>query len=55
MGDPWDTTPTHTTLPPATQLVLERANLEAARLADAEVASEHVLLALVSRGHFPTG
>jgi hypothetical protein len=38
---------------PASQLVLERANLEAARLADAEVASEHVLLALVSRGHFP--
>jgi predicted DNA-binding transcriptional regulator AlpA len=55
MGDPWDTKPTHTTLPPATQLVLERANLEAARLADAEVASEHVLLALISRGHFPTG
>jgi predicted DNA-binding transcriptional regulator AlpA len=54
MGDPWDTTPTHTTLSPATQLVLERANLEAARLADAEVASEHVLLALISRGHFPT-
>jgi predicted DNA-binding transcriptional regulator AlpA len=55
MGDPWETTPTHRTLPPATQLVLERANLEAARLADAEVASEHVLLALISRGHFPTG
>ena len=55
MGDPWDTTPTYRTLPPATQLVLERANLEAARLADAEVASQHVLLALISRGHFPTG
>jgi predicted DNA-binding transcriptional regulator AlpA len=55
MGDPWGTKPTHTTLSPATQLVLERANLEAARLADAEVASEHVLLALISRGHFPTG
>jgi hypothetical protein len=55
MGDPWDPEPTHTALSPATQLVLERANLEAARLADAEVASEHVLLALVSRGHFPTG
>jgi predicted DNA-binding transcriptional regulator AlpA len=55
MGDPWKTKPTHTTLPPATQLVLERANLEAARLADAEVASEHVLLALISRGYFPTG
>jgi predicted DNA-binding transcriptional regulator AlpA len=55
MGDPWETKPTHTTLSPATQLVLERANLEAARLADAEVASEHVLLALIGRGHFPTG
>jgi len=55
MGDPWETTPTHRTLSPATQLVLERANLEAARLADAEVASEHVLLALMSHGHFPTG
>jgi hypothetical protein len=54
MGDPWATTPTHRTLSPATQLVLERANLEAAQLADAEVASEHVLLALISRGHFPT-
>jgi hypothetical protein len=29
--------------------VLERANLEAARLADAEVSSEHVLLALTGR------
>jgi predicted DNA-binding transcriptional regulator AlpA len=55
MGDPWEAKPTHTTLSPATQLVLERANLEAARLADAEVASEHVLLALIGRGHFPTG
>jgi predicted DNA-binding transcriptional regulator AlpA len=54
MGDPWETAPTHRTLSPATQLVLERANLEAARLADAEVASEHVLLALISHGHFPT-
>jgi predicted DNA-binding transcriptional regulator AlpA len=55
MGDPWETTTTHRTLSPATQLVLERANLEAARLADAEVASEHVLLALINRGHFPPG
>jgi hypothetical protein len=55
MGDPWDPTPTHTTLSPAAQLVLERANLEATRLADAEVASEHVLLALIGRGDFPTG
>jgi Clp amino terminal domain, pathogenicity island component len=55
MGDPWDPKPTHTTLSPAAHLVLERANLEASRLADAEVASEHVLLALISRSHFPTG
>jgi ATP-dependent Clp protease ATP-binding subunit ClpA len=36
---------------------LERANLEAAALADAEVASEHVLLALTSRwaGSVATG
>jgi predicted DNA-binding transcriptional regulator AlpA len=54
MGDPWDTTPTHTTLSPATQLVLERANLDAARLADAEVTSEYVLLALIGRDRFPT-
>jgi Clp amino terminal domain, pathogenicity island component len=33
---------------PAFQLVLERANLEAVQLADAEVTSEHVLLALAS-------
>jgi hypothetical protein len=33
---------------PAFQLVLERANLEAVRLADTEVTSEHVLLALAS-------
>ena len=53
MGDPWDAKPTHTTLSPATQLTLERANFEAARLADAEVTSEHVLLALIGRGHLP--
>jgi ATP-dependent Clp protease ATP-binding subunit ClpA len=34
---------------PAVQLLLERANLEAALLADAEVSSEHVLLALTRR------
>jgi hypothetical protein len=49
MGDPFDIEPTHQSIPPATQLVLERANFEAARLADAEVASEHVLLALTSQ------
>lgn len=49
MGDPFDIEPTHLPIPPGTQLVLERANLEAAQLADAEVGSEHVLLALTSR------
>jgi Clp amino terminal domain, pathogenicity island component len=34
---------------PAVQLLLERASLEAVLLADAEVASEHVLLALTGR------
>jgi len=37
VGDPWEDTPTHTTLSPATQLILERASFEAAPLADAEV------------------
>jgi hypothetical protein len=41
--------PGRVSLPPATQLVLERAHLEAVRLADTEVTSEHVLLALASR------
>jgi hypothetical protein len=49
MGDPYDTPMTHRKVPPATQLALERANLEAAWLADAEVTSEHVLLALIGR------
>src|SRR6266545_2066294 len=51
MGDPYDTPVTHRKVPPATQLALERANLEAAWLADAEVTSEHVLLALTGRWH----
>jgi predicted DNA-binding transcriptional regulator AlpA len=49
MGDPYDAKPTHAEVEPATLIVLERANLEAARLADVEVTSEHVLLALASR------
>jgi hypothetical protein len=48
LGDPFDKA-TGAELPPSTQIVLERANLEAARLADAEVSSEHVLLALTGR------
>jgi predicted DNA-binding transcriptional regulator AlpA len=48
LGDPFDKT-SGAELPPASQLALERANLEAARLADAEVSSEHVLLALTGR------
>jgi hypothetical protein len=49
LGDPYDTPVTHRVIPPATQLALERANLEATWLADAEVASEHVLLALTDQ------
>jgi Clp amino terminal domain, pathogenicity island component len=57
MGDPYQPHHRGVTLPPATQLVLERANLEALALADAEVASEHVLLALTGHwdGCFATG
>jgi hypothetical protein len=49
MGDPYDTKPRTVRHAEPTQRALERANLEAARLADAEVTSEHVLLALASR------
>jgi Clp amino terminal domain, pathogenicity island component len=49
MGDPYDTKPRAVRYAEPTQRALERANLEAARLADAEVTSEHVLLALASR------
>jgi hypothetical protein len=49
MGDPYDQRPTIVRHAEATQRALERANLEAVRLADAEVTSEHVLLALTSR------
>jgi hypothetical protein len=49
MGDPYDTKPRTVRYAEPTQRALERANLEAARLADAEVTSEHVLLALASR------
>lgn len=49
MGDPYDTKPRSVRHAEPTQRALERANLEAARLADAEVTSEHVLLALTSR------
>jgi predicted DNA-binding transcriptional regulator AlpA len=49
MGDPYEPHHRGVTLPPAAQLVLERANLEAFALADAEVSSEHVLLAMTGR------
>lgn len=49
LGDPYEPHHRGVTLSPAIQLRLERANLEAFALADAEVASEHVLLALTSR------
>lgn len=47
--DPYEPTTSWKTVNPAFQLVLERANLEAVLLADAEVTSEHVLLALASQ------
>ena len=46
--DPYEPTSGWRRVNPAFQLVLERANLEAVLLADAEVTSEHVLLALAS-------
>jgi Clp amino terminal domain, pathogenicity island component len=48
-GDPYETRPRGMTLGLATQRYFERAYVEAVLLADAEVASEHVLLA-VTRG-----
>jgi Clp amino terminal domain, pathogenicity island component len=47
--DPYEPGSGWKTVNPAFQLVLERANLEAVLLADAEVTSEHVLLALASQ------
>jgi Clp amino terminal domain, pathogenicity island component len=49
MGDPYEPHHRGILFPAGQQLVLERANLEAVVLADAEVASEHVLLALTDR------
>ncbi len=50
MGDPFDESPHEwATVPLATQLLLERANLKAAELRDEEVTSQHVLLALIER------
>ena len=47
--DPFEPSTGWKQVSPAFQLVLERANLEAVLLADAEVTSEHVLLALASQ------
>ena len=49
MGDPYEPHQRGIALPPATQLLLEHASLEAFALADAEVWSEHVLLAMTGR------
>jgi ATP-dependent Clp protease ATP-binding subunit ClpA len=49
MGDPYEPHHRGILFSAGPQLVLERANLEALVLADAEVASEHVLLALTAR------
>jgi hypothetical protein len=48
-GDPYEPHHRGITFSPAMQMLLERANLEALALADAEAASEHVLLALTGR------
>jgi len=47
--DPFEPSTGWKKVSPAFQLVLERANLEAVLLADAEVTSEHVLVALASQ------
>jgi hypothetical protein len=50
MGDPFEESSHGSmTIPPATQLVLERAKLKAFELTDEEVTSQHVLLALTER------
>lgn len=50
MGDPFEeSSHAWATVPPATQLLLERANLKAVELRDEEVTSQHVLLALIDR------
>lgn len=56
-GDPYETRPRGITLGLATQRYFERAYVEAVLLADAEVASEHVLLAVTRgwEGCFATG
>jgi predicted DNA-binding transcriptional regulator AlpA len=46
MGDPFDTPPRAIAMPPAAQVLLERANLKAAELEDGQATSEHVLLAV---------
>ncbi len=48
-GDPSEATTDWVTFPPVTQLWLERAALKAFELADEEVASQHVLLALTDQ------
>jgi hypothetical protein len=57
-GDPYGAKPTSVRTSEASQRTLERALVEAVVLADAEVTSEHVLLALTrrwERGCFATG
>src|SRR5215471_12594334 len=46
MGDPFEPSDRWISIPPMTQLVLERANLKALELGADEVRSEHVLLAI---------
>lgn len=46
MGDPFEPHNRGLSIPPRTQIVLERANLKAVQLQDEEVTGEHVLLAI---------
>lgn len=55
LGDPFEPTRAGQTIPPRTQLILERATLEAVQLQDEEVGSEHVLLAILASGSWGAG
>ena len=49
MGDPFEPHDRGRVIPPATQLIVERANLQAVLLQDEKVDSEHILLAIADR------
>jgi ATP-dependent Clp protease ATP-binding subunit ClpA len=49
LGDPFEPSGSSREIPPATQLILERARLRAMELQDQDVSSEHVLLVLTEK------